>query len=229
MTFRHWNPSSPSLPNLCIYDLLSEKRNEVKWKFSPFYCIHSSWLIFSELFFCFLLVCSPICHFIFNVCSSSHSPSFLKSFPSSCIPSSTSSSTSIWRFNDDNKAASVYKNIVALTPEDVADNVFYSATRPSHVQVCEVMTFATNQAGPKDVARVGKSLGKKNWLIGKKEEIIMKWNKCKCKNWEACLFLFVIFVLPDNCSLFFCSWHLLVNHLLLLFCGELLYRQLRSR
>jgi len=60
---------------------------------------------------------------------------------------------------DEKKAAAVYDNIEALSPFDVADNVVYAATRPRNVQIAEIVMFATNQAGPKDVARVGISLG----------------------------------------------------------------------
>lgn len=67
------------------------------------------------------------------------------------------------RFSGDNdKAASVYANIEALSPWDVADNVVYAATRPRNVQIQEILMYATNQSGPKDeqmLARVGPSLG----------------------------------------------------------------------
>jgi 3-hydroxy acid dehydrogenase/malonic semialdehyde reductase len=54
----------------------------------------------------------------------------------------------------------MYIGIVALSPEDVADNVIYAATRPAHVQIAEIIMYATNQSGPRDVVRVGESLGK---------------------------------------------------------------------
>jgi len=62
---------------------------------------------------------------------------------------------------DSTKAKAVYANIAALRPEDVADNVVYAATRPRHVQIADIVMFATNQSGPRDLARVGPSLGGK--------------------------------------------------------------------
>lgn len=64
------------------------------------------------------------------------------------------------RLKDDEKAKLVYDNIEALLPEDVADNVIYAATRPAHVQIADIIVYCTNQSGPRDLVRVGKSLGK---------------------------------------------------------------------
>lgn len=50
------------------------------------------------------------------------------------------------RFKGDKDSAdSVYKNIEALQPEDIADLVKYVITRPSHVQISEVTIMPTNQ------------------------------------------------------------------------------------
>ena len=63
------------------------------------------------------------------------------------------------RLRDDSKAAAVYENIRALRPDDVADNVVYAVTRPANVQIADIIMYATNQSGPRDIARVGPSLG----------------------------------------------------------------------
>jgi len=66
------------------------------------------------------------------------------------------------RFSGDKaKADAVYDNIVALHPDDVADNVVYAATRPAHVQIADIKMYCTNQSGPRDLSRVGPSLGAK--------------------------------------------------------------------
>eukprot|EP00428_Durinskia_dybowskii_P068959 CAMPEP_0170395320 /NCGR_PEP_ID=MMETSP0117_2-20130122/21715_1 /TAXON_ID=400756 /ORGANISM="Durinskia baltica, Strain CSIRO CS-38" /LENGTH=303 /DNA_ID=CAMNT_0010651621 /DNA_START=22 /DNA_END=933 /DNA_ORIENTATION=+ len=63
------------------------------------------------------------------------------------------------RLGDDSKASAVYDNIVALNPDDVADNVLYAATRPAHVQIADIIMYCTNQSGPREVVRLGPSLG----------------------------------------------------------------------
>jgi NADP-dependent 3-hydroxy acid dehydrogenase YdfG len=61
---------------------------------------------------------------------------------------------------DQSKVDAVYQDISPLTPEDVADQVVYVATRPRHVQVADLKTYACNQAHAKFVVqRVGPSLG----------------------------------------------------------------------
>mmetsp|Transcript_43417 Transcript_43417/g.122834 ORF Transcript_43417/g.122834 Transcript_43417/m.122834 type:complete len:280 (-) Transcript_43417:53-892(-) len=66
------------------------------------------------------------------------------------------------RFSGDReKAAKVYADIVALHPDDVADQVIYACTRPRHVQIADIKCYATNQGHAKySVQRVGDGLGK---------------------------------------------------------------------
>lgn len=54
---------------------------------------------------------------------------------------------SIVRFRGDkSRAKSVYTGIKPLTPGDVAESVFYAASRPAHVVVAEMILLANNQA-----------------------------------------------------------------------------------
>jgi 3-hydroxy acid dehydrogenase / malonic semialdehyde reductase len=48
---------------------------------------------------------------------------------------------------DEDRAEGVYQGLTPLTPEDVADTVFYCATRPPHVNISEVLMMPTDQSG----------------------------------------------------------------------------------
>ncbi len=62
-------------------------------------------------------------------------------------PGMTETSFSKVRFKGDiERASAVYEGVETLKPADVADAVFYCATRPNHVNVCEVIMMPTAQA-----------------------------------------------------------------------------------
>jgi len=61
---------------------------------------------------------------------------------------------SIVRFKgDEEKATSVYKGLEALVAEDIAEAVFFAATRPPHVQIADMIIFPTKQASATIVHR----------------------------------------------------------------------------
>ena len=62
-------------------------------------------------------------------------------------PGAVETNFSAVRFKGDmNRAAAVYEGMEPLTPEDVADAVLYCATRPSHVNISEIIMMPTAQA-----------------------------------------------------------------------------------
>ncbi len=53
---------------------------------------------------------------------------------------------SLIRFKgDQTRAQKVYENITALTPRDVADAIVYAITRPAHVNIAQILLYATDQ------------------------------------------------------------------------------------
>jgi 3-hydroxy acid dehydrogenase / malonic semialdehyde reductase len=51
------------------------------------------------------------------------------------------------RFHGDEvRAKKTYQNMTPLTPEDIADAVFFAASRPAHVQIAEMIVMPTAQA-----------------------------------------------------------------------------------
>ena len=64
---------------------------------------------------------------------------------------------SLVRFGGDaERAAKVYEGIVALDAKDVADAVCWAVTRPSHVNIDEIVLMPRDQSSARDVYRNGR-------------------------------------------------------------------------
>mmetsp|Transcript_99043 Transcript_99043/g.171654 ORF Transcript_99043/g.171654 Transcript_99043/m.171654 type:complete len:286 (+) Transcript_99043:93-950(+) len=75
-------------------------------------------------------------------------------------PGNVETNFSMTRFKgDEAKAKAVYADYVPLAPEDIADQIVYSATRPARVQIADIISWPTNQAAPTVIARVGPNFG----------------------------------------------------------------------
>jgi NADP-dependent 3-hydroxy acid dehydrogenase YdfG len=58
------------------------------------------------------------------------------------------------RFGGDRERAdAVYRNVTPLSADDVAECIVFAATRPSHVNIDEMIVLARDQAGPREVYR----------------------------------------------------------------------------
>ena len=69
-------------------------------------------------------------------------------------PGAVETNFSIVRFKGDTqRAAAVYEGMQPLMPEDIADAVFYCASRPAHVNISEVIIMPVDQAAAMMVAR----------------------------------------------------------------------------
>ena len=63
------------------------------------------------------------------------------------------------RFHGDNdRAANVYKGIIPLSGDDIADVAVYATNAPAHVQIAEVLILATHQASGSVIVRKGESI-----------------------------------------------------------------------
>ncbi len=61
---------------------------------------------------------------------------------------------SIVRFHgDQERADKVYQDMTPLSPDDIADAVVWAATRPSHVNINDIVLMPTEQSGPTLVHR----------------------------------------------------------------------------
>ncbi len=54
---------------------------------------------------------------------------------------------------DEDRAAAVYRGVTPLTADDVAECVTFAVTRPSHVNIDEMIVLARDQTGPREVHR----------------------------------------------------------------------------
>lgn len=73
---------------------------------------------------------------------------------SSVDPGAVETNFSLVRFKGDSKRAeTVYQGIEALSANDIADAVFYCATRPPHVNISELIIMPTDQASATLISR----------------------------------------------------------------------------
>jgi 3-hydroxy acid dehydrogenase / malonic semialdehyde reductase len=57
------------------------------------------------------------------------------------------------RFRDEEKAKSVYRGLTPLSAGDIAEAVVWAASRPSHVNIQELVIYPTAQASPQSIVR----------------------------------------------------------------------------
>lgn len=70
-------------------------------------------------------------------------------------PGMANTEFSLVRFGTQEKADAVYKGMKPLTASDIADTVFWAHSRPPHVNIQEIVIYATAQANPSTVSRKG--------------------------------------------------------------------------
>lgn len=58
------------------------------------------------------------------------------------------------RFRDAQKAKQVYNGMTPLTPQDIAESIWWALSQPKHVNIQELVIFPTDQASLRDVHRV---------------------------------------------------------------------------
>jgi NADP-dependent 3-hydroxy acid dehydrogenase YdfG len=58
------------------------------------------------------------------------------------------------RFRDAEKAKQVYKGMKPLTPQDIAQSIWWAVNQPQHVNIQELVIFPTDQASLRDVHRI---------------------------------------------------------------------------
>lgn len=74
---------------------------------------------------------------------------------SSISPGLVETEFSMVRFKgDEQKAANVYKGYTPLSAEDLAESIYWMATRPAHVNIADLLIFPSDQASARDVFKV---------------------------------------------------------------------------
>lgn len=74
---------------------------------------------------------------------------------SSICPGMVDTEFSMVRFKGDKeKADNVYKGLTPLYAEDIAETILFMVTRPSHVNVDDILIMATDQASARDYRRM---------------------------------------------------------------------------
>lgn len=68
-------------------------------------------------------------------------------------PGMVESEFSIVRFESESKAKSVYDGMTPLTPEDIAECISWSLSRPKHVNIQEMVIYPTDQGAIRSVHR----------------------------------------------------------------------------
>ncbi len=73
---------------------------------------------------------------------------------SSVDPGMVETDFSLVRFNDDDeRAKNVYKGVTPLTGRDIAECVWFAASRPAHVNIEEIVVMPVDQAAPHKINR----------------------------------------------------------------------------
>lgn len=68
-------------------------------------------------------------------------------------PGMVESEFSVVRFNSESKAKNVYEGMTPLTPEDIAECIAWSLSRPKHVNIQEMVIYPTDQGAIRSVHR----------------------------------------------------------------------------
>ncbi len=61
------------------------------------------------------------------------------------------------RFHGDKNKSKIYEDFVPLNSKDVAETIFFMATRPKHVNIQDILMMGTQQAGSNHIDRSGRN------------------------------------------------------------------------